>query len=142
MFVGPIPPPNDLDVSKRHRDKQVAWRQWFLARRRLSPPQHQARRPQLPGAPLQGGRAQWAKKAWDQIYDKVVVSSWGKSGLLLPLDGSGDHAWAKKALNSDAQGNSVDADAGEEEAEPAAVVQNLPALFDISDDNDLSLIHI
>ena len=35
----------------------------------------------------------------------------------------------------------MDADAGEEEAEPAAVVQNLPALFDISDDNDTGVVN-
>ena len=64
----------------------------------------------------------------------VVLSSWGKAGLLLPLDDSGDNAWAKKELNSDAEGNPLDADAGEEEAEPAAVSYThltLPTIYSV-----------
>lgn len=55
-----------------------------------------------PAPPSRGRLAQWVKKACDHINVKVVLSSWGKGGLVLPLDGSGDHAWAKKELNSDA----------------------------------------
>ena len=71
----------------------------------------------------------------------VVLSSWGKAGLLLPLDDSGDNAWAKKELNSDAEGNPLDADAGEEEAEPAAGVEDLLEMSDISNDNGTGVVN-
>lgn len=46
--------------------------------------------------------AQWAKNAWVDIDGKPVRSNWGEGrpASLLPLDGSGDDARAKK-LNSD-----------------------------------------
>ena len=94
-----------------------------------------------PEPPSRGRLAQWVKKAWDQIDGKVVLSSWGKAGLLLPLDGSGDDAWAKKELHPDAQGNPLDADTGEEEAEPEAGEEDLLEVFDISDDDDTGVVN-
>ena len=41
-----------------------------------------------------------------------------KAGEILPLDGSGNEAWARNELNSDAQGKPLDADSGEEEDGP------------------------
>ena len=90
-----------------------------------------------PEPPSRGLLAQWVKKAWDKIDGKVVCSSWEKAGLLLPLDGSGDEAWARKELNSDAQGKPLDADAGEEGGGPE---EDLLEVFDISDDDDTGAI--
>ena len=57
-----------------------------------------------PKPPSRGLLTQWVKKAWDKIDGKVVRSSWEKVGLILPLDGSGGEAWARKELISEAQG--------------------------------------
>ena len=45
------------------------------------------------------------KEGVDQDDGKVVRSTWENAGPLLPLDGSGDEAWARKESNSDARGN-------------------------------------
>ena len=85
-----------------------------------------------PEPPSRGLLTQWVKKAWDKIDGKVVRSSREKAGLLLPLDGSGDEAWARKELISDAHGKPLGTDSGEEEDGPEDDFQ----VIGISDDDD------
>ena len=61
------------------------------------------------------GKESVAQGRWQGCPFKL---SWEKAGLLLPLDGSGEEAWAKKELNSDAQEKPLDADSGEEQDAP------------------------
>ena len=93
-----------------------------------------------PEPPSRGRLAKWVTKSWDQIDGTVVLLSWGKSGLLLPLDGSGDDAWAKKELHSDTQGNRLDAETCEQEAEPEAGEEDLLEVFHISDDDGMGMV--
>ena len=79
----------------------------------------------------------WVKKACDKIDGKVVRSSWEKAGLILPLDGSGNEAWARKELNSDAQGKPLHADYGEEKDGPEA---EFVEVVDISDDVNTGMV--
>lgn len=51
-----------------------------------------------PCPPSRGLLAQWVKKSWDDVDADSIRSSWNLAGLLLPFDGSGDEAWAKKKL--------------------------------------------
>ena len=52
-----------------------------------------------------------------------------ETGLLLPFDGLGEDERAKQNRPPDAQGNPLDADTGEEEAEPAAGEDDLLAVW-------------
>lgn len=52
--------------------------------------------------------AQWAKKTWAAVDKDVILLSWEKRRLLLPVDGSGDVDWGKKELNSYVRGQPLD----------------------------------
>ena len=81
--------------------------------------------------------AQLVRMAWDKIDGNIVCSSCEKAGLLVPSDSSGDKAWVRKNLNSDAQGNHLNADAGEERGGPE---EGLLEVFDITVDDDTGAI--
>lgn len=83
---------------------------------------------------------QCVMKARDKIDGKVLLSSGGKAGLLLPLDGSREYAWAKKEQHSDAQVHPLDADTGEEEAGHEAYEEDLVEIFDVSSDDDTGVV--
>lgn len=93
-----------------------------------------------PEPPSRGLLAQWVKKAWGAVDANSIRSRWKKAGLLLAVDGSGDAAWAKKELNSDAQGRPLDADVavapgGAEEVDPGSI-SSIFEVLEIEDDDD------
>ncbi|CAB1119062.1 unnamed protein product [Ectocarpus sp. CCAP 1310/34] len=90
-----------------------------------------------PEAPSRGLVAQWVKKSWDALTADEVRASWRKAGLLLPFDGSEDEAWANKELNSNAQGEPLDApSAGADKADSSSGGGNLLEVLEIDDDDD------
>eukprot|EP00903_Cladosiphon_okamuranus_P012229 g11469.t1 len=58
-----------------------------------------------PEPPSRGLVAQWVKKAWDALTADEIRSSW--RGLVLPVDGSKDEAWANKELDTNAKGEPI-----------------------------------
>ncbi|CAB1110883.1 unnamed protein product [Ectocarpus sp. CCAP 1310/34] len=71
--------------------------------------------------------AQWVTKSWDALTADEIRSSWRKAGLLLPLDGSGDEAWANKELGSSPQGEPIGAPSGAaDKADSSSGGENLP----------------
>lgn len=94
-----------------------------------------------PEPPSRGLVAQWVKKAWDALTADEIRSSWRKAGLLLPVDGSEDEAWANKELRTNAKGEpiGVPSDAADK-ADSSSGGENLLEVLDIDDDDDTGVV--
>ena len=88
-------------------------------------------------APLRGSVAPRVKRSWDAWIADEIRWSWRKAGLLLPFDGSEDEAWVNKELDSNAQGEPIDAlSADADKTDSSSGGENLLDVLEIDDDDD------